>query len=109
METVVDILKSSALEIISIILSGIFAFIALKLKTYLKAKLDTEEKKNVAKMAVTLVEQTFKELHGEDKYNEAVKYVSHVLAEKGISVTETEIKLLIESALGEANKVFEAK
>ena len=47
-------------------------------------------------------------LHGQDKYNKVVESVSEMLTEKGITITEIELKMLIEAAVGEFNKVFES-
>lgn len=49
----------------------------------------------------------YKDLHGEEKYNKVVESVSEMLLEKGITITELELKMLVEAAVGEFNKVFE--
>lgn len=60
-------------------------------------------KKSVAKTVVQAVEQLYKDLHGEEKYNKAVEAMSEMLAEKGITISQLEIKMLIEAAVGEFN------
>ena len=42
----------------------------------------------------------------EEKYEKALEAASEMLSEKGISVTELELKMLIEAAVGEFNDVF---
>ena len=60
----------------------------------------------VAKTAVQFVEQVYKDLHGEDKLNTALEAASDMLAEKGITVSELEMRVLLESAVAEFNDAF---
>ena len=56
---------------------------------------------------VGLVEQVYKDLHGDEKLNEALTAASAMLAEKGITITDLELRVLIEAALAEFNGAFE--
>lgn len=92
------------------ILQAIFTFIAGYLGIYLK-RIVTEwfndkTKQKVARVCVKAVEQIYTDLHGEDKLNECIKAVTAMLEEKGITITELEIRMLIESAVGEFNNSF---
>lgn len=69
--------------------------------------INSREKRAVAKTVVMATEQIYKDLHGEDKYNKAMQALAEMLAAKGIPVTELEARMLIESAVGEFNRVFE--
>lgn len=68
--------------------------------------LNTETKRKIAKAAMLCVEQVWKELHGEDKMNKALEYAEKELAKKGIKFDADEMKLFIEAALCEFNKVY---
>ena len=68
---------------------------------------DTQEKRNVAYTVVMAVEQIYKDLHGPDKFAKALDWLLELLKEKGITITESEAKALIEAAVGEFNKVFD--
>lgn len=68
---------------------------------------DTKEKRNVAKTVVMAVEQIYKDLHGPDKFAKALEWLLELLAEKGITITDSEAQALIEAAVGEFNKVFD--
>lgn len=48
---------------------------------------------------VKYVEQIYTDIHGEDKLNEALKQASSILQEKGIQVSQDQLKTLIESAV----------
>lgn len=69
--------------------------------------MNSREKRAVAKTVVMATEQIYKDLHGEDKYNKAMQALAEMLAAKGIPVTELEARMLIESAVGEFNRVFD--
>ncbi len=66
-----------------------------------KTKINTDEKKQIVKTCVSAVEQIFTDLHGYEKYDKSVEYISEWLFERGITITETELKMLIESAVRE--------
>lgn len=54
-------------------------------------------KKETVETCVRAVEQLYSDLHGEEKFEKVVEYVQAMLAEKGLTITEIEIKMLAES------------
>lgn len=109
MDFIKEILLSYSKEIIEIIVLALFAwlgFIVKKLANKTLADADSKIVKSVVKTCVQAVEQLYKDLHGEDKLNKALETISNILIEKNISVTEEELKVLIEAAVGEFNEVF---
>lgn len=88
------------------ILSGIFAYLGVKVKALADKYLNTKIKQDVARTVVQAVEQVYKDLHGEEKLNQALIAASEMLAEKGIAVTDLEMRMLIEAAVAEFNKAF---
>ena len=91
------------------ILTGVFAYLGVKAKALADKYLNDKTKKDVAKTVVRAVEQIYKDLHGDEKLDKALASASEMLAEKGIIVTELEMRMLIESAVAEFNKAFEKK
>ncbi len=87
-------------------LSAVFGYIGIKLKAYLDDKSVDKKKKEAIKVAVRAVEQMWKDLHGKEKFDKCVEYATTYLNEKGITITEFELQLLIEDAVGEFNDVF---
>ena len=83
-----------------VVLFGFFGMIAKRI-------LDTPLKVQLAKIAVQFVEQTCKHLHGAEKLNAALETLAELLAQKKINATAAEMKILIEAAVAEFNKVFE--
>jgi hypothetical protein len=68
--------------------------------------INDKTKKEVAKVAVQFVEQVYKDLHGEEKLNEALQAAAEMLQEKNISVSSLELRVLIEAAVAEFNNAF---
>ena len=69
--------------------------------------INDKTKEAVAKTVVRGVEQIYKDLHGEDKLDKALEAASEMLAEKGISVTNLELRMLIEAAVKKMNEEFQ--
>ena len=55
---------------------------------------------------VLFVEQICKDLHGEDKLNEALKHLSAELAKWKINIIPAEMKIMLEAAVDKFNEVF---
>lgn len=64
-----------------------------------KVQKELETKQELAFISVRFVEQVFYEFKGIDKYNNAVKWLSNTLEQKGIKASDTELKALIEYAV----------
>ena len=61
-----------------------------------KEKVNDETKRKVVKTCCTAVEQLYKDLNGEEKYQKACEGISAMLTEKGITITALEMQMLIE-------------
>lgn len=92
------------------ILYAILGFVATYLgalcKNLVQKYLNDKTKLAVARTVVQAVEQIYKDLHGEEKLEMAIASATEMLAEKGITVTNLEIRMLIEAAVGEFNEAF---
>lgn len=88
------------------ILTALAGYIGIWVKSLYTKYINDKTKQDVVKTCVSAVEQLYKDLHGEEKYNKVVESVSEMLMEKGITITELELKMLIEAAVGEFNEVF---
>lgn len=84
-------------------LAGYLGVIAKQLYT---RYINDKTKQAVAKTVVQAVEQIYTDLHGEEKLNKALAAASEMLANKGITVTDLELRMLIEAALAEFNDAF---
>lgn len=94
------------MQILYTILIAIAGYIGVEIKKLCTKYINDKTKAAVAKTAVQFVEQVYKDLHGEEKLNEALCAASEMLAEKGITVSELEMRVLIEAAVAEFNEAF---
>lgn len=69
-------------------------------------KMKDETKEKVASLVVKYTEQVWKDLHGEDKLQKALEAFHDMLSEKGITISDLEMRVLLESALAEFNNAF---
>ena len=89
------------------VLTALAGYIGIFAKKLYTKYVNDKTKQAVAKTVVQAVEQIYKDLHGEEKLNKALEATSEMLAEKGITITDLEMRMLIEAALAEFNKAFE--
>lgn len=101
-----EFLSTYGMEILGAILTALAGYLGVVIKNLCQKYLNDKTKQDVAKTCVKAVEQIYKDLHGEEKFNKALECISDMLAEKGIAVSDTEMKMLIESAVAEFNEVF---
>ena len=106
MEFLKEFINQYGMQIIYAVLTAIAGAIGIMCKNIYKRISEDKTKKTVAKTVVQAVEQLYKDLHGEEKYNKAVEALIEMLGEKGITISELEIKMLIEAAVGEFNNSF---
>lgn len=88
------------------VLTTIAGYIGIVVKNLYQKYVNDQTKKDVVKTVVMGIEQIFKDLHGEEKLNAALDSASEMLALKGITVSELELRMLIEAAVGEFNDAF---
>lgn len=63
-------------------------------------------KKALALIAVRFVEQSYQDLHGQEKFDKAAEWLVEQVNQYGFSISESEIKGLIEAALHQLKDEF---
>ena len=106
MELFNQFMSEYGIQIIGTALLSLAGTLAILLKNLATKYLNDKTKQSIAKIVVQAVEQVYKDLHGEDKLNEGLKMFSDLLTEKGIKISELEMRILLESAVGEFNESF---
>lgn len=104
-----DFINNYGMDILYTIVMAVVGYVGIVLKNLYQKYVNDATKKAVVKTCVQAVEQIYTDLHGQDKFNKVVESASEMLNEKGITITDIELKMLIEAAVGEFNKVFEDK
>lgn len=108
MNFIQNFINNYGTEILYAIFTALAGYLGIVVKNLYQKYVNDSTKKAVVKTCVQAVEQLYKDLHGEDKYNRVVASVTDMLKEKGITITDIEMKMLVEAAVGEFNKIFEA-
>ena len=101
-----EFINTYGMQLMYAIITAIAGYIGIVAKNLVTKYLNDKTKREVAKDAVKFVEQVYKDLHGEDKLDQALQAASAMLAEKGITVTDLELRVLIEAAVSEFNDAF---
>ncbi len=92
--------------IVYAILTAIAGYLGIVVKQLYTKYINDKTKQAVAKTVVQAVEQIYTDLHGEEKLDQALTAASEMLAEKGITITDLELRMLIEAAVAEFNDAF---
>lgn len=87
------------LPAIASVIAILFGVLGAKLKSVYDTKIKTDTAKTVVDDVVKFVQQVYKDLDGPEKLQKALTEASTILNEKGISISDTELDMLIESAV----------
>ncbi len=90
-----DILLPAVASIVTIV----FGIIGTKIKQAYDTKTKNETVKVVVDDVVKFVQQVYSDLKGPEKLQKALNEASTILNEKGITISQTELNMLIESAV----------
>lgn len=101
-----EFIAQYGMEIIYGIVTAIAGYVAIVIKNLVTKYINDKTKKSVAKTVVRAVEQIYKDLNGEEKLAKALESAAEMIADKGITVTTIELRMLLEDAVGEFNNVF---
>ena len=104
---VIEFINQYGMDILYTIVMAVAGYVGIVIKNLATKYINDKTKRDVAKTAVQFVEQVYKDLHGEEKLNAAFSAASEMLAEKGITVSDLEMRVLLEAAVSEFNKVFD--
>jgi hypothetical protein len=101
-----EFINQYGLQIMYAIITAIAGYIGIAVKNLFTKYINDKTKRSVAKTAVQFVEQVYKDLHGDEKLDAALTAASEMLSEKGIFVSDLEMRVLIEAAVSEFNNAF---
>lgn len=107
MEIITQFINEYGMEILTTAITAIAGWLAIVIKNLITKFLNDKTKQEIAKIVVSGIEQCYQALDGPAKLEKAIEAATEMLNEKGIKVTEVELRMLLEGALGEFNKVFE--
>jgi hypothetical protein len=91
-----EFISAYGVEIIFTLLTAAATALGAWIGRIYKAKVNDETKRKIVKTVCMAVKQIYKDLSGAEKYEKAVESIVAMLNEKGITITDIEIKMLIE-------------
>lgn len=106
MELFTDFISEYGTTILYTILTAIAGYLGVVFKNLYQKYINDQTKKDVVRTCVKAVEQLYKDLKGSEKLDKACESASLMLSEKGVTVSDLELRMLIESALAEFNEAF---
>ena len=90
-----DILLPAIASVIAVILG----VLATKIKTTYNDKVQDETVRTIVKSVVEWAQQVYQDCEGPEKLQKALEKASAILNEKGITISDEELNMLIESAV----------
>ncbi len=102
-----EFISTYGATILYTVITAIAGYIGLALKSLYEKTIDTRTKHDVVATVVLAVEQIYNDLKGDEKLYKALEAANEMLTDKGIKVTDIELRLLIEAALAEFNNAFD--
>ena len=90
------------------VVGAIASWVGVQLKKLYTEKVNTKEKQEVVQSTITYIQQVYGDLKGEEKLEKALETASDWLTSKGINVSDSELRVLIESAVYNMKKGFES-
>ena len=90
-----DILLPAVASVIAVILG----VLATKIKTTYNDKVQDETVRTIVKSVVEWAQQVYQDCEGPEKLQKALEKASAILNEKGITISNEELNMLIESAV----------
>ena len=106
MDFIMEIINTYGVKIIGAILTAVASVVALAAKSLATKYINTKVKQDVAHIVVQGVEQLYKHLGGPEKLEIALDTAAEMLTAQGINVTDLELRMLLEAAVGEFNNIF---
>ncbi len=99
MSDILNAISDNLIHILGTIITAILGYVGLQIKNIYQEFIQDKTKKEIVKETVEYVEQTCKNLPCEEKKKKALEKSLEWMKEKKISVSDTELEILIESAV----------
>lgn len=99
-------IQAELINLVIVVITVLVGWVAQKVTAYFKEKgliTKLETNKELVRIVVNAVEQTYKHLNGDEKLKVAKIELVKLMNEKKIKISEKEIDTLIESAVKEMN------
>ena len=99
MNDIFNAISKNLIQIVFTIITGIIGYIGVRIKKMYQEYIQDKLKKEIIEKTVKYVEQTSKDLSCREKKSKALKKSLEWMKEKKINISDTELEILIESAV----------
>lgn len=99
MKYIISFINEYSLSIIHSIATIIISYISLQVKKILEKHTNDKTKKEVINMVCKAINQLYPNESGENKLNLAITNAKEILAEKGITISDLELRMYIEGTV----------
>lgn len=106
-----ELIQDNLMQILATIITAVASFIGMSIKKAYTKYVDTKTKKEIVDSTVKYIEQIYKgvTISNEDKLSKAKEKALEWLNSKGLKISDTELDILIESAVNGLKKTNEVK
>lgn len=101
-----EVFQQIILPILISVVTGIAGYFGGLLRKKVDKWADNDAKREIAETCVAAIEQMHHELSGTEKKAKAIKAMHDMAEAKGIPISEFEIEMFIEAAVGKFNDAF---
>lgn len=101
-----EAIQTELINFVIVVITALVGWITQKVTSYLKQKgviAKLEANKELVRIVVNAIEQTYQHLNGEEKFKVAKIELVKLMNEKKIKISEQEVDILIESVVKEMN------
>ncbi len=99
MSDIIGLISNNLIQIISTIITGVIGYLGIRLKNLCQEFIQEKIKRDIVEKTVKYVEQVGKNLNCSEKKEKALEKSLEWMKEKKISISDTELEILIESAV----------
>lgn len=99
MSDILSAISDNLIQILGTIITGIIGYIGIRIKNIYQEFVQDKMKKEIVEKTVRYVEQTGKEISCDEKKSKTREKSLEWMKEKNLSVSDTELEILIESAV----------
>lgn len=104
MQEFINLIVSNLSEIIITGLIGVVSYILTTIGNKVKKWLDDQRIEKIADETIKCINQAYSTLSNEEKYEKAKQDIIEWIESEGLRITESKIKILIESAVANNKK-----
>lgn len=108
MEFFKDFVNEYGVKILLMIITAVGSYVGMQIKILYSKYVTSIEKRKIVTDVVRAVEQMYHDLNGEEKLKYAINGATEILNSRGITVTDFELRMLIEAAVSGFNYGFGA-